>query len=345
MVHLGARRADRRDVVDRAVTLGRVDQPQLAAVRLARRGAAAGRHARRGAARRDDRGAGRDAGGGARDRRASTCWTRRIVGAPGVHAYDPLRLAIDVRGTGASGYELSRELRERHQVFTELAGENVIVGVFGMAEDAAPQGRRLVAALARRRRVAGRARRPHARGVRAAAAVGRAGDVAPRRLPRRAGGGARSRDAVGRIAAESLAAYPPGIPNVLPGERLTPGDARLHPHHARPRRQPARRQRPGAQDREGGGGDVIEDETSHAARGAVRPARELRVAAHQRDLQGRAGQRRQAHARRRARGPRRDGRPLRGRGRDDAHAAGRRPPARTRCSAATRASGAPPGRS
>ena len=27
--------------------------------------------------------------------------------------------------------------------------------------------------------------------------------------------------AVGRIAAESLAAYPPGIPNVLPGERLT----------------------------------------------------------------------------------------------------------------------------
>ncbi|HYP56005.1 MAG TPA: hypothetical protein VEQ41_06870, partial [Solirubrobacterales bacterium] len=28
-------------------------------------------------------------------------------------------------------------------------------------------------------------------------------------------------DAAGRIAVESLAAYPPGIPNVLPGERLT----------------------------------------------------------------------------------------------------------------------------
>jgi arginine/lysine/ornithine decarboxylase len=27
--------------------------------------------------------------------------------------------------------------------------------------------------------------------------------------------------AIGRIAAESLATYPPGIPNVLPGERLT----------------------------------------------------------------------------------------------------------------------------
>ena len=30
-----------------------------------------------------------------------------------------------------------------------------------------------------------------------------------------------ARGAVGRVAAESLAAYPPGIPNVLPGERLT----------------------------------------------------------------------------------------------------------------------------
>ncbi len=28
-------------------------------------------------------------------------------------------------------------------------------------------------------------------------------------------------EAVGCVAAESLAAYPPGIPNVLPGERLT----------------------------------------------------------------------------------------------------------------------------
>ena len=27
--------------------------------------------------------------------------------------------------------------------------------------------------------------------------------------------------AEGRVSAESLAAYPPGVPNVLPGERLT----------------------------------------------------------------------------------------------------------------------------
>ena len=46
----------------------------------------------------------------------------RLAGAPGVFAYDPLRLAIDVRGTGASGYELARLVRERDDVNLELAG-------------------------------------------------------------------------------------------------------------------------------------------------------------------------------------------------------------------------------
>ncbi len=36
----------------------------------------------------------------------------RLLQHPGVYDYDPLRLAIDVRGTGASGYELGALLRE-----------------------------------------------------------------------------------------------------------------------------------------------------------------------------------------------------------------------------------------
>ena len=68
----------------------------------------------------------------------------RLVGAPGVHAYDPLRLAIDVRGTGATGYELAAPARARRREL-ELFGENVMVAVFGMAEPVRP--RRLVEAL------------------------------------------------------------------------------------------------------------------------------------------------------------------------------------------------------
>src|SRR3954465_141438 len=71
----------------------------------------------------------------------------RFVGRPGVFAYDPLRLAVDVRGIDVTGYQLATLLREGADVNLELAGENVIVGVFGMGERGLETGRRLVEAL------------------------------------------------------------------------------------------------------------------------------------------------------------------------------------------------------
>jgi lysine decarboxylase len=148
----------------------------------------------------------------------------RFVGRPGVFAYDPLRLAIDVRGAGATGYELATLLREIADVNLELAGENVIVGVFGIGERAVETGRRLVEAL----RIA-----IDRLSVRDGGSEGgRASAFAPPPPwgelvmgPREAFFAPQEvvpvERAVGRIASESLAAYPPGIPNVLPGERLT----------------------------------------------------------------------------------------------------------------------------
>ena len=144
----------------------------------------------------------------------------RVVGRPGVHGYDPLRLVIDLRGTGASGHQLALALLERDDINLELSGENVVVAVFGMGEAAAAQGERLVEALAR------------AVSALAADPAHAGGELAPpppwgplAMPPREAFLGAQEVVAVeratGRVAAESLAAYPPGIPNVLPGERLT----------------------------------------------------------------------------------------------------------------------------
>ncbi len=145
----------------------------------------------------------------------------RLAGAPGVFDYDPLRLAIDVRGTRMSGYELARRLRQDYDVLMELAGENVMVAVYGMGEDAGAASERLLAGLRGVIETASEAEKD-----------GEAAEFAPPppwgelvMTPREAFLGPQevvvARDAVGRIAAESLAAYPPGIPNVLPGERLT----------------------------------------------------------------------------------------------------------------------------
>jgi arginine decarboxylase len=144
----------------------------------------------------------------------------RICGSGGVADFDPLRLAVDVRGTGASGYEIAEWMREDDDVNTELAGENVVVAVFGMGEPVSQTGAALLAAL---RRAADRAAARPPREHEAFAPPPPWGPLAL--SPRTAFLGPQEvvpvEDAVGRVAAESLAAYPPGIPNVLPGERLS----------------------------------------------------------------------------------------------------------------------------
>jgi lysine decarboxylase len=144
----------------------------------------------------------------------------RIAGRPGVFAYDPLRLAIDIRGTGFTGYEIAPMMLELDDINLELFAENVIVAVFGLGEDASQTGPRLVQALRhavdelpdRRERGDSMFAPPPPWGPLA---------MAPRDAFLAMQEVVPFREGVGRIAAESLAAYPPGIPNVLPGERLT----------------------------------------------------------------------------------------------------------------------------
>lgn len=143
-----------------------------------------------------------------------------MVGRPGIAGWDPLRMAIDVRETGSTGYRLAKAAFYESNVDLELYSENVVVAIFGLGEPAREAGERLVA------------------GLRKAVAELEADSGAPDEklappppwgelvmTPREAFLGPQEvipfNAAAGRVAAEGLAAYPPGIPNVLPGERLT----------------------------------------------------------------------------------------------------------------------------
>jgi len=142
----------------------------------------------------------------------------RIVGRPGVFAYDPLRLVIDVRGTEATGHRIASLMRSDDDVHVELSSENVVVAAFGLGENVAESGERLLAAVRTAVEHAGEAEEP----------MGPFAEPPPwgppEMPPRDAFLGPQEivpfEEAEGRIAAESLAAYPPGVPNVLPGERL-----------------------------------------------------------------------------------------------------------------------------
>jgi lysine decarboxylase len=219
MLHLGADSRLQAEIVDRCVTLTESTSPNsllLASLDAARRLAVT-----RGRELIDET---LHAVASAREQIRSIpgldVLDERFVGRAGVYAYDPLRLAVDVRGLDADGYELARELREQADINLELAGQNVLVGVFGMGEDASPLAERFVAAL---RGAAARHAGEHAGERMRFAPPPPWGELVM--TPREAFLGAQevvpAARAAGRVAAESLATYPPGIPNVLPGERLT----------------------------------------------------------------------------------------------------------------------------
>jgi arginine decarboxylase len=143
-----------------------------------------------------------------------------IVGRPGVAAYDPLRLVVDVTGTGRSGFAIAQHLRDHSGVYLEFAEESLLVALFGLGGSAQSDAARLVEGLRAAVTTLGPA------GISASQpAYVQAPSWGPLEVsPRDAFLGAQEAIpielAVDRIAAEALAIYPPGIANVLPGERL-----------------------------------------------------------------------------------------------------------------------------
>ncbi len=139
------------------------------------------------------------------------------VGAPGVHGFDPLRLTVDLHDTRRDARSVGRALRERHGIEVELATDRLLVAVLGIGDGQLGLAERFAAALLDTLWTIPPGDGPITSLPPAqpgpALCTPRAAWLAPQeRVPAAA--------AVGRIAAETLTPYPPGVPAVLPGERL-----------------------------------------------------------------------------------------------------------------------------
>ena len=160
-----------------------------------------------------------------------------LVGRPGVAGWDPLRIVIDVRGTGATGYEIAAALRDSYDTYAELATHATLVLVLGLGQAVDPLQRLAhdfaytVRRISRPGVVATIPRSPPALGPETA--------VSPRDAFLGLGEAVPVEQSVGRISCESIAGYPPGVPALLPGElvtaevvaylrELTAAGARLH---------------------------------------------------------------------------------------------------------------------
>ena len=244
MLHVAPTRADRPRRVARTVRLLRSTSPSallmasLDAARASSRSTARRCCTRRSPPPRRPR--------GDRRRRGLPRGRRRVRRPPGVAGWDPLRIVIDVRGTGCTGYEVAAALRRRLRRHVELATHATLVLILGLAQPP----RRSSASRATSEAVVRRIERPgDGRGARPRPGVERNEVVVP---PREAFLGEaeavrRRRRRRARLG-ESIAGYPPGIPALLPGERIT---AELVAYLRELRdagRAPARRQRPVVRD-------------------------------------------------------------------------------------------------
>jgi arginine decarboxylase len=142
-----------------------------------------------------------------------------MVGRPGIDGWDPLRIVIDVRGTGCTGYEVAAELRASYDVYVELATHATLVLVLGMGQPVEPLERFAHDFAETVRRLSRPGQGPAI--ARPPAALEHQTVVPIREAFLGAGETVAVDEAIGRISCESIAGYPPGVPALLPGERVT----------------------------------------------------------------------------------------------------------------------------
>jgi arginine/lysine/ornithine decarboxylase len=144
---------------------------------------------------------------------------RFFVGRPGIAGYDPLRIVVDVRDTGRTGYEVADALRRSYDAIPELATQATIVFLVGLGERRATLLRlagdleEVVKRIGTEGSIAPIVRPP--------ASLHNEMAVSPRDAFLGEAEEVAVDDAVGRVSCESIAGYPPGIPALLPGERIS----------------------------------------------------------------------------------------------------------------------------
>lgn len=138
---------------------------------------------------------------------------------PGVAAIDPTKLFIDVRRTGLSGYEFARRLYETGGVGVELATD-VGVLLIVTAADSADDLAELVDRLLVFTQSIGQLEPAQTTSHQALPTIAGPCETTPRDAYFAASERVDFLKSAGRIAAEAVVPYPPGVASLWPGERI-----------------------------------------------------------------------------------------------------------------------------
>jgi len=142
-----------------------------------------------------------------------------LLGNEASHDLDRLQILMDLSATGTSGYQAADWLREHKQVDLGMSDHRRLLATMSFADDKAT-GERLLDALWGWRKAANDFESPPQIRLPSPKEI----ELESIQLPREAFFGnveaVPAEKASGRICAEQITPYPPGIPAVVPGERL-----------------------------------------------------------------------------------------------------------------------------
>jgi arginine decarboxylase len=142
-----------------------------------------------------------------------------LVHAEASHDLDRLQVLIDVSELGISGYQAADWLRQEHSLDVGLSDHRRIMATVSLADDE-PTTNRLRRALELLLSAASTLPTPHPVQVPDAAALELPSVETPRDAFFGPAESVPARQAAGRVAAEQITPYPPGIPVIVPGERI-----------------------------------------------------------------------------------------------------------------------------
>jgi len=157
------------------------------------------------------------------------CFGEELQGRAGIFDLDPTKITVTVKGLGYTGYEASEILRRRYNIQVELADLFNVVALFtiGTTRDAAGRFVEAFEELARGERELDMFAPSGILEQRLKHGTFHLPAVPPMRMRPREAFLAdteliKLRESKGRICAETITPYPPGIPVIAPGEELTP---------------------------------------------------------------------------------------------------------------------------
>lgn len=142
---------------------------------------------------------------------------KELIGTPGVDHFDETKLGVNVRNIGLTGFEVYDILRDEYNIQTELGDMYNVLAIISLG-DTKQALSALVDAL---KDIAIKHRRDEEVKLTKGALDNPDIIVSPRDAYYSEKRTVKLEDAVGEISGESIMAYPPGIPVVTPGERIS----------------------------------------------------------------------------------------------------------------------------